>query len=116
MTSANTQGMSNLQNSTGTEGNSNSLQVDRGNVERIEDTVFGIANNDQGWFLTIGKNAITKPVETRKGCIGQLGELQPVQWDIIFKMVILVAEHLIDEEIKNKIGREIEEEIRNREI
>lgn len=92
----------NSQNSTetGNKGNSplnKETMVPIGNIERIEDTVFSICNDpNHGWFLAIGANRITEPVETREECISKLETKE--KWDIIMKMIILVTEatHEVD--------------------
>lgn len=92
-----TEGLSISQNSTDTDNNLNSsekVQVDKGSIEKIEDTVFSIANSpEQGWFLAIGKEIITKPMPTRKECLDQL---EKDKWNIIFKMIILVTEKALE--------------------
>lgn len=92
---------SNSQNSTGTNNNLNSdLQiVDRGNIEKIEDTVFSIANNDKGWFLAIGPNIITQPKPTRKECLEQL---EKDMWNIIMKMIIVVTDQTLEVALEEK--------------
>lgn len=92
------QGSSTSQNSTETTSNyslpsQGTEKFDRGNIEKIEDTVFGIANNEKGWFLVMGNNIITTPKDTRKECLQQL---EDDKWNIIMKMIILVVDKTIE--------------------
>lgn len=81
-----------------TETNNNSaygdIKIDKSNIEKIEGTLFSIANDPEtGWFLSIGKYIITEPFPTKEEAISQL-ELD--KWNIIMKMIILVVNTTID--------------------
>lgn len=62
-------------------------------MEKIEDTIFSIANNPQyGWFLLIGPNRVTDIYKTREEALKVIDVIPPATWDIIFKMVCIASE------------------------
>lgn len=89
------------QDSTETTNSSNSSEnFNPKDIEKIENTVFAIANNERGWFLTIGNNIITEPKETRKECIEQL---EKDMWNIIMKLIVLITDHIVDRIVDEKL-------------
>lgn len=94
------EGSSSTLNYTGADNRQNSnSKIDIGNIEKIEDTVFSIVNGPEGWFLSIGKSRVTECYKTRDEAIDRL---EVDKWNILMKMIIIVVDVAMNEEVINK--------------